>query len=68
MKIYLQTGIPKFHDIEEVSANAIRICKSSHSDPRCVASAVCVSVMVALIMQVKKEKIKAYSADVLNSF
>lgn len=27
-------GIPHFHDLDEVCANAVRICKSTHADPR----------------------------------
>ncbi|XP_071961495.1 uncharacterized protein [Antedon mediterranea] len=44
-------GIPHFHDLKEVSSNAIRICKATHFDPRCRASCVIVSALIASILQ-----------------
>ncbi|XP_033105615.1 uncharacterized protein LOC117107891 [Anneissia japonica] len=44
-------GIPHFHDIKEVSSNAVRICRATHYDPRCRASCVVVSAIIASILQ-----------------
>ena len=48
------TGIPQFHDLSEVVSNSVRICRSTHADRRCVTSAVMVSVIIALLLQVRK--------------
>ena len=45
-------GVPYFHDLNEVVANAERICKASHSEPLCVSAAVTLTVMVSLLLQV----------------
>ena len=47
-------GIPQFHDLSEVVSNSVRICRSTHADRRCVTSAVMVSVIIALLLQVRK--------------
>ena len=47
-------GIPQFHDLPEVVSNSVRICRSTHADRRCVTSAVMVSVIIALLLQVRK--------------
>lgn len=44
-------GVPSFHDLDEVEENSIRICRATHADPRCVASCVFVSVLVAVLLQ-----------------
>ncbi|XP_038061328.1 uncharacterized protein LOC119732034 [Patiria miniata] len=44
-------GIPQFHNLKEVVNNTTRICKASHFDPRCQASCVVLSVLVALLLQ-----------------
>ncbi|KAI8504075.1 hypothetical protein Bbelb_181430 [Branchiostoma belcheri] len=44
-------GVPQFHDLKEVSANAIRICRATHHDPRCLATAVVVTATIALMLQ-----------------
>lgn len=47
------TGVVQFHNLKEVISNSIRICLATHSDERCVASCVGISVMVALLLQGK---------------
>ena len=47
-------GIPHFYNLTEVENNAVRICRASHGDPRCVASSVTLAVLVALILQVRQ--------------
>ncbi|XP_078596342.1 uncharacterized protein LOC144873163 [Branchiostoma floridae x Branchiostoma japonicum] len=44
-------GVPQFHDLKEVSANAIRICRATHHDPRCLATAVVLTATIALMLQ-----------------
>ncbi|XP_072175709.1 uncharacterized protein [Diadema setosum] len=44
-------GVPHFYKLEEVEANALRICRATHYDPRCQASCLLVSTLVALILQ-----------------
>ncbi|KAL8559164.1 hypothetical protein ACOMHN_048411 [Nucella lapillus] len=44
-------GIPSFHDLDEVQENSVRICRATHADPRCVASCVFVSLLVASLLQ-----------------
>ncbi|XP_076331546.1 uncharacterized protein LOC143236826 isoform X2 [Tachypleus tridentatus] len=44
-------GIPRFHDLQEVVSNSVRICKATHADLRCVAASVAVSVCVSLMLQ-----------------
>lgn len=44
-------GIPSFHDLNEVTENSARICRSTHWDRRCVAAAAFVSSCVALLLQ-----------------
>lgn len=46
-------GIPCFHLPEEVEANTVRICRTTHSDPRCVASCVLVTSVVSYMLQGK---------------
>ncbi|XP_078321020.1 adenylosuccinate lyase-like [Crassostrea virginica] len=48
-------GIHRFHDLEEVEKNAARVARITHFDPRCQASAVAVSVAIAMMLQ-RKEK------------
>ncbi|XP_003730245.1 uncharacterized protein LOC100888319 [Strongylocentrotus purpuratus] len=44
-------GVPHFYRLEEVEENALRICTSTHQDPRCQASCAFLSSLVALILQ-----------------
>nr|KAG5711364.1 hypothetical protein BaRGS_006061 [Batillaria attramentaria] len=44
-------GVPSFHDLDEVEENSVRICRATHADPRCLASCVFVSVLVAVLLQ-----------------
>ena len=47
------SGIPSFHDLEEVEENSVRICLATHPDPRCLASCVFMSLLVASMLQVR---------------
>ncbi|GFR87266.1 ADPribosylglycohydrolase superfamily protein [Elysia marginata] len=50
-------GLHQWQDLEAVVKNTLEICKCTHHDPRCQASAVAVSVAVALMLQhTSKEK------------
>ncbi|CAH3115337.1 unnamed protein product [Porites lobata] len=44
-------GVAHFYDLNEVATNAVRICKATHTDPRCIASCVAVCIIIALILQ-----------------
>ncbi|XP_046575279.1 uncharacterized protein LOC124283294 [Haliotis rubra] len=44
-------GVPFFHNLGEVTENAVRICRATHSDSRCVASCVVISVVIAMLLQ-----------------
>lgn len=44
-------GIAHFHDLNEVATNAVRICKATHNDPRCIASCVAACIIIALMLQ-----------------
>lgn len=44
-------GVPSFHDLGEVEENTVRICRATHADPRCLASCVFVSLLVAILLQ-----------------
>ncbi|CAL1534564.1 unnamed protein product [Lymnaea stagnalis] len=46
-------GVPNFHELQEVEGNAIRICRTTHADNKCVASCVLISLLVALLLQGK---------------
>ncbi|CAG0899586.1 unnamed protein product [Darwinula stevensoni] len=46
-------GIGNFHDLEEVENNAIRICKTTHSDKAAVAASVLLATLVASMLQGK---------------
>ena len=48
----MHAGVPQFHNLTEVAENAARICRATHADPRCVASSVMLTVLIALILQV----------------
>ncbi|XP_013396425.1 uncharacterized protein LOC106163399 [Lingula anatina] len=54
----LVLGVPHFHDYQEVVANTLRICKATHSEPRCLAAAVMVAATVALLLQGKHDVAK----------
>ncbi|CAH1777245.1 unnamed protein product [Owenia fusiformis] len=47
----LMLAIPHFHNIDEVVANTVRITKATHADDRCIASAVTIATMLALMLQ-----------------
>lgn len=44
-------GIHRYQDLDVVAKNAIAMAKVTHADPRCQASAVAVSVAIALMLQ-----------------
>ncbi|XP_068718826.1 uncharacterized protein [Montipora capricornis] len=44
-------GIAHFHNLNEVAMNAMRICKATHYEPRCIASCVSVCIIIALMLQ-----------------
>ncbi|CAG5123150.1 unnamed protein product [Candidula unifasciata] len=44
-------GVPNFHQFGEVESNAIRICQTTHSDSRCTASCVFISLLISLLLQ-----------------
>ncbi|KAK6995049.1 hypothetical protein BgiMline_011698 [Biomphalaria glabrata] len=46
-------GVPYFHELIEVESNAVRICRTTHADNKCVASCVLISLLVALQLQGK---------------
>ncbi|KAK7102451.1 uncharacterized protein [Littorina saxatilis] len=57
-------GIPSFHDLAEVEENSVRICRATHADPRCLASCVFVSLLVASMLQGKLSSSNTLSSDV----
>eukprot|EP00026_Physarum_polycephalum_P002884 Phypoly_transcript_02893.p1 GENE.Phypoly_transcript_02893~~Phypoly_transcript_02893.p1 ORF type:complete len:395 (+),score=66.58 Phypoly_transcript_02893:1362-2546(+) len=44
-------GIPHFEDLGVVIANTQNICKTTHADPRCVASCVFVTSLIAMMLK-----------------
>ncbi|XP_005097382.1 uncharacterized protein LOC101861361 [Aplysia californica] len=44
-------GVPNFHELHEVEGNAVRICRATHADRKCVASCVLVSLLIATLLQ-----------------
>ncbi|KAL4226821.1 hypothetical protein ACF0H5_014799 [Mactra antiquata] len=44
-------GVPYFHVLNEVETNTVRICKTTHSRPLCIASCVMVTHLVAQMLQ-----------------
>lgn len=48
-------GIPSFFDLLEVVNNTTRISRATHADPRSTASCVVISVLVALMLQGRKD-------------
>ncbi|GAB1606759.1 uncharacterized protein LOC115210197 [Argonauta hians] len=44
-------GVPYFYNLSEVANNSVRICRSSHSHPECVASCIAISVILAVLLQ-----------------
>jgi ADP-ribosylglycohydrolase len=44
-------GIPHFHDLSKVIENTKTICKVTHADPRCLASAVVCTTAIAMMLQ-----------------
>eukprot|EP00568_Trieres_chinensis_P016905 CAMPEP_0183328436 /NCGR_PEP_ID=MMETSP0160_2-20130417/84278_1 /TAXON_ID=2839 ORGANISM="Odontella Sinensis, Strain Grunow 1884" /NCGR_SAMPLE_ID=MMETSP0160_2 /ASSEMBLY_ACC=CAM_ASM_000250 /LENGTH=550 /DNA_ID=CAMNT_0025496595 /DNA_START=32 /DNA_END=1684 /DNA_ORIENTATION=+ len=44
-------GVPFYWDDEMVTRNALEICKVTHADPRCQASCVLISVLVAGLLR-----------------
>ncbi|KAK3596758.1 hypothetical protein CHS0354_038757 [Potamilus streckersoni] len=52
-------GIHEWWDVEKVEKNAAAICRTTHFDPRCVASAVAVSVAISMML---KRQIPYYDA------
>jgi ADP-ribosylglycohydrolase len=43
-------GAVQFWDVKKVFENAVALCKTTHADPRCVASCIAVSAAVALLL------------------
>ncbi|OWF55877.1 p53-induced protein with a death domain [Mizuhopecten yessoensis] len=48
-------GIPSFFDLSEVVNNTTRISRATHANPRSTASCVVISVLVALMLQGRKD-------------
>nr|XP_002733515.1 PREDICTED: uncharacterized protein LOC100373659 [Saccoglossus kowalevskii] len=46
-------GIHQFEDTEMVKENTVKICETTHADPRCIASCVAVTTAIALMLQGK---------------
>ena len=46
-------GTMEYHDIAKVIENTKSACKVTHTDPRCVASCVAVTMAIALMLQGK---------------
>lgn len=44
-------GIVSFWDLDVVQRNAVTLCQATHADPRCVASCVAISCIIARILQ-----------------
>ncbi|XP_014785659.1 uncharacterized protein LOC106880302 isoform X1 [Octopus bimaculoides] len=44
-------GIPYFYNLSEVANNSVRICRSSHNHPECIASCIAITVIIALLLQ-----------------
>ncbi|KAL3868594.1 hypothetical protein ACJMK2_041395 [Sinanodonta woodiana] len=61
-------GIHDWWDTDEVVRNALEICKTTHRDPRCQASAVSVCVAISLMLQQKHYTNGEYNIpDLINS-
>jgi len=58
-------GIPNFEDIQKIIQNSRTISKTTHADPRCIASAVAISTTVALILQGKYDPFKEDDLNML---
>lgn len=43
-------GVLQFHSYDAVVDNAVKVCKTTHADPRCVASCVAVAVAIAAML------------------
>ncbi|KAL3852157.1 hypothetical protein ACJMK2_015835 [Sinanodonta woodiana] len=46
-------GVPYFHSQHEVEENTVRICKTTHADPICIASCVAMTSLVSMMLQGK---------------
>jgi len=44
-------GVPSFWDLDVVERNTVDLCQTTHADPRCVASCVLVTSLVAFHLQ-----------------
>lgn len=44
-------GVPSFHLCEEVAANTVRICKTTHSRSVCIASCLVITSLVSQLLQ-----------------
>ncbi|XP_033746197.1 uncharacterized protein LOC117331551 [Pecten maximus] len=56
-------GIPSFFDLSEVVNNTTRISRATHADPRSTASCVVISVLIALMIQGRKDLSKAENLE-----
>lgn len=57
-------GIHDWWDTEEVIKNAETICKTTHHDPRCVTSAICVCAAISYMLQRTPDHYKDGKYDV----
>ncbi|XP_071784253.1 uncharacterized protein [Asterias amurensis] len=60
-------GVPQFHNLKEVANNTTRICRATHFDPRCQASCVVLSVLIALLLQNNQSLCTSPEASFLKS-
>ncbi|XP_045165426.1 uncharacterized protein LOC123529251 isoform X2 [Mercenaria mercenaria] len=44
-------GVPGFHVSEEVEANTVRICKTTHSRPVCISSCLVITSLISQMLQ-----------------
>eukprot|EP00117_Sycon_ciliatum_P026422 scpid4648/ scgid21691/ Uncharacterized protein MJ1187 len=58
-------GVPHFHDLDTVRDNVLRICKTTHYDPRCQASCVSLCSALALLLQGKHDCSDASQVELL---
>lgn len=48
----VMSGLPQFYNISEVQSNAIRVCRTTHSNKRIIKSASFLASVIALLLQV----------------
>eukprot|EP01112_Ceratiomyxa_fruticulosa_P016264 TRINITY_DN4886_c0_g1_i1.p1 TRINITY_DN4886_c0_g1~~TRINITY_DN4886_c0_g1_i1.p1 ORF type:complete len:369 (+),score=71.30 TRINITY_DN4886_c0_g1_i1:84-1190(+) len=47
-------GVIDYTNIDKVISNTLRICKTTHADPRCLASCIAVTTLIAYVLQGKE--------------